>query len=287
MILSETSVTLPTEPSTAASLEFLKSVERLPSKLSSAEIEKLRTLDLVFIPGFLNKAGRDPSLTNFPEQREWLQSQGIESTLITYDPDENERSLFELYNQIRSIQMSGRKSLIISHSMGSLLFVQLLITYPSLQGHIGGWISMNGTIHGTPLADLALKSVGVALPKKLKAALKDQTLLNAQAFVDTHRQEIEILLSQFPNVFAITWRTPHGKSQPPYLNLTGRILRMQGVQWNDGMVPTEGGQLGCPENCVIIPETGHFEMPSSPQVLRSLIHRILNSTQSTDMQNFN
>ena len=63
---------------------------------------------------------------------------------------------------VRSIpQGAGRDVILITHSKGSVDTLTALIEYPEIGDRIAGWISIQGAVHGSPIADRIAGAAGI------------------------------------------------------------------------------------------------------------------------------
>lgn len=260
---------------------YLDAFDKLPINFAKNEKQYLEQFEIIFVPGFLNRLQARVGMDLFGEQRNWLKSQGIESDLFSYRVDFPEETVRQLSARIKKAE---KPVFIVSHSMGSTIMLQLLVQEPTIRKQIDQWVSVNGTLRGSPLADLVHARLKGILPARLRETLFNQTEENLQNFIDRNQGSLDDALKAVPSVFVGTYSH---EDQPGYLKSKLRLvnlwLQQQGYRWNDGLVPTENSCLGGMDRCIVLPQVDHFSTVKSRgahsfpriQFLRTLIFQTM------------
>lgn len=256
------------EPTSQASQQFFAKLNQLPEQLTRSEIEALQKFQLVFVPGFLNGEQAHFGNRPFAAQVDWLKNQGVDSVVFTYNIASPEKTLQEMNDQLKS----DKPVFVVSYSMGSILTMQLLVARPEWQAQVGGWLSINGTLKGSPLADLAYKPLHRVLPNGFRGALENQTEKKRQQYAIDHQEQLESLLQNVPSLFATTWTQSS-------LKIPRKVIERSGHDWSDGLVPTHNAYLGCLGECVVLPNTSHFSVLQDLRIFRTLLNQILQKVQ--------
>ncbi len=259
-------------PTNQASAQFLSDLKTLPPNLTQHEVQELKNLKILFIPGFLSGAQEKLGARLYGEQVAWLKSQGLESSVISYGLDYPEK----IVEGIAARMSQDQPMLVVTHSKGSILMMQLMVAHPELQSRVRAWISVNGTLKGTPVADFAAGKLKHVLPKPMKSALEVQTEKFYREYMATHQASVDRMLERVPSLFVASWtRADMPEFSNSSLAVPSRLIEKSGYAWSDGMVPTENANIGCPDKCVILPQVGHFSQFNDHQFLRTLMHHAL------------
>lgn len=256
--------------------EFTSLYERSgPATLpTAAQKELLRGYDVLLVPGFLTSlymdighfvketfAKRDV-LDYLQDEKEALREMGVDTDQVLLDKKEFNTlgSVAENAERIvRAVEKSAyrhKRVILISHSKGGndVLAALLLLQQKKSLGQVGGWLSVQGVLLGTPIADEIMKSdtlrksAQVAIEKlggKL-ASLGDITSDTSQRFIKEHEGEIGTLVKDLPIMsFASYKPKPADFSllRPDSLLSTTRDLMADKGMVSDGLVPTKNAIL--------------------------------------------
>lgn len=260
-------------PTNVATQIFQKKHQELSTNLSQDEVTTLNQYSIIFLPGLFNLVHSKLGEVPFGEQSQWLKSQGVTSEVLLYPVDHPSSSFSLLENKLRS---TPKKKIIISHSLGSILSMELLAAKPDLQNVVHGWISINGTLRGSPVASAFLSNFGWLMPNKLKSAVSHITIENRQSFYQENEPTLNNITTNTTALFANSWIHPEMPgANPSHLHRTGQWVREKGYTWNDGLVPNEHTYLGCQEQCVRISQADHSNALKDPKNFRVLLAMLL------------
>ncbi|MCB0377759.1 MAG: hypothetical protein KDD33_04640 [Bdellovibrionales bacterium] len=92
---------------------------------------------------------------NFATQVEIFSEMGMKPNLDfeVANTDTEAESEINAADIVKAIRDSQKPVILVSHSKGSVDVLYALLTYPELQNKVKGWISVQGAIRGTRLAD--------------------------------------------------------------------------------------------------------------------------------------
>lgn len=211
--------------------------------------DKLRGVRIIIVPSylvdFIRPAVSIGLIDYFTEQRQWLDSIGIDTLIAPIDTQSSVRSnAGEIVDLINS---SDKPVCILSHSKGGLDTLRALTSLSSEQlSRVRCWIALQAPFAGTPIADKAEKSwivrpIAHAALFVLGGAM--QSLIDLTTPVRRHQlcladAAIRRIVSQVPTlaVTAVLHPPPNLWSRSIY-EPARSLMAAEGIV-SDGMVPT-------------------------------------------------
>lgn len=224
---------------------------------SPSELSRLRSMRLLFVPGFMSNLASDsgylPSLPFVPEyfgrQIAYLRGRGLDCRLVDI---ESETSIYANARKvIKEIEQAPGKVLVIGHSKGGLDTLEALLKRPDLRRKVHAVIAVQSPFFGSPVADLMLSGPTLSVPSSLlldmlggsKQSLRNLSVKYRRAYHRENEAEIRKLTAQVPFYSYSTWKDD---SFLPYLDTVFEGFRdyMLGLGLkNDGLVPAESAVL--------------------------------------------
>jgi hypothetical protein len=142
---------------------------------------------------------------------------------------------------------------------------------PTLRWKVRGLIALNGNVAGTPLADLLFNPEVRSLKKRLllrflnfrptevTANIMEMSEQVAQARLREQSDKLDEMTSELPVISVASFvdlNSAQRKARFTYR--LGEILKRQGVQSSDGVVPTTNSMIPGSE-VIVVPYASHFE----------------------------
>jgi hypothetical protein len=206
----------------------------------------LRRHKVLLVSGYFGDV--DPAY--FADHMKWLASLGVERERVAV----RSRDDIAVNAPIiaAAIRGSDRPVLLITHSKGSVDALEALRTDPTLRAKVKGWISLQGTFLGTPVADMMFDGslldplFAIAILELLggtRASAQSLTTKASRAYVSGHAAAIDVLLREVPAVaFASALNVKPGGRARTTLEIPYALMSRQGIR-NDGLVPIDSAVL--------------------------------------------
>ena len=157
--------------------------------------KRLAGKTVLLVPGFLSNAMR---LSYFTDQLFFLRGlAGVDADIVDIDSEEPpEVNAREIRKAIRDVD-PDEKIVLVTHSKGSLDVLHLLLDRPKLYKRVAAWISIQGALLGSPIADFVdddpvLRDVAGAALRILGGSLASLRSLRTDAsvaFVERHEAD--------------------------------------------------------------------------------------------------
>ena len=200
------------------SSEFKNMLEQ-KKDLTISEVAALQQYDIYFIPGILAESlirGDDRSVLDlsiitrdyFGAQLDFLNNKyHIPARRLLTSSHRVEETQNNIRNAVYQSNLSGRKVIFISHSLGGLALLEELITNPAIQDSVAGIAFLQSPFYGTPLGDI-LMDPPYQLEKIIKPLLplvnispETVEFVASQSrlrFMREHRQAVRSLIARIP-----------------------------------------------------------------------------------------
>jgi len=163
---------------------------------------RLRGHTIVFVPGFLSDGMR---VVYFLDQRRYFRSLSpldVDVKFADIDgedaPEKNARIIHETIQHIPG----ARPIVLFTHSKGSLDTLHMLVTHRELWNRIAAWVSVQGALLGSPVADFIVDDpylkgmAGVILKAVFRGSGKALECLHtglSREFIDEHQDTVSAL----------------------------------------------------------------------------------------------
>lgn len=209
--------------------------------LSSENIEKVRNLNILFIPGFLAnqllKIG-----PYFDDQMAWLTKQHIENSRVPINSEED--PVINGQTIVIALRESKKPVLLIGHSKGGIDILQALVSNEDLWPKVKGLVLIQSPLYGSPIADSVCGSnfKRTLVFAVLKSMGGDETSLKSlqsgerQKWMNEHKEILEKLWTSIPILSIATWKDAKGLKDSWLSLLRNEMVKNNGVK-NDGLVP--------------------------------------------------
>jgi hypothetical protein len=224
---------------------YLKAV-RSECAFGASHEALLRRHKVLLVSGYFGDV--DPAY--FADHMKWLASLGVERERVAVKARDDIAVNAPIITA--AIRGSARPVLLITHSKGSVDALEALRADAALRAKVKGWISLQGTFLGTPVADMMLDGslvdplLAVAILELLgasRASAQGLTTKAARAYVHEHAAAIGALLREVPVVaFASALDVKPGERARTSLEIPYTLLSRRGIR-NDGLVPLDAAVL--------------------------------------------
>ena len=225
----------------------------------TAQIEELKHCKVLIVPGFLGNHYHG----YFTDQMNWLWAIGVSYEKVGINTEQTPRFNARIIAQ--AIASSDRPVIIISHSKGSLDVLETLLSHRELVGKVKGWVSLQGALLGSPVADFVvhssrLDSLASKFLKKLggtRESLVSLTTTEAQRHYQQNAASITEILGRVPTVAFASWKDSQPRRINSLLELPRDWMERQGIR-SDGLVPPANAVLPG-MGCVMVPGIDHAD----------------------------
>jgi len=146
--------------------EFLKTPNEAEVKKLKEELLEKEINHIVLVRGFLTDIAYNQGVMMADIEEFCRSTLGLPVTYVNkshgFDAENDEVSNAEAIRQAINDINSKDKLLLITHSKGSVDTLVCLESNPTSRDKVGGWISIQGAIGGSPVADFAVAALNVA-----------------------------------------------------------------------------------------------------------------------------
>jgi hypothetical protein len=212
----------------------------------TAHVQALRAYRVLLVPGYLGDLYPD----YFNDHLRWLTALGVEHQKLPIRS--GDRSAINGPIIATAIRQSSKPVILITHSKGSVDTLEALLADAGARAKVKGWLSLQGTFFGSPVADKLLDgsvinpliaSVILAYLGGTRESALDLTTGAAQAYYRKHAAAIGPLLREVP-VIAFASAVDGTRSEQPStaLEIPYELMAREGIR-NDGLVPLDAAAL--------------------------------------------
>lgn len=228
--------------------------------LTAQQVLALKTYRVLFIPGFLTD--RKPQF--FRAQMAVLISLGlkvnVDFEVFTHsssnDPPELRGAV--LAERIRYVRDNHdpRRLIVISHSKGSIDFLESLLHFPDVLEQTEIWISIQGLFGGSPITELTRN-------KFIRSLYKSETHQHfsesfRKTYMQGHAKEFSIINNKVKVLSVVGQQDKKNMSRFVRLFISIPSARVFKDQRNDGIVPLEN-QIFPESECLLI-QSDHLQL---------------------------
>ncbi len=212
----------------------------------TAHAKTLRTYKVLLVPGYLG----DLYPTYFNDQLRWLAAIGVEREKLPVHAGQSVSVNGPII--AAAIAQSAKPVILITHSKGSVDTLEALLSDANARRKVKGWLSLQGTFFGTPVADKLLDG---SLLNPLVAALilgffggtqesaQGLTTGAAKTYHRKHAAAIAPLLREVPAIAFASAVGSAPEDQPSTtLEIPHELMAREGIR-NDGLVPLASAVL--------------------------------------------
>jgi hypothetical protein len=214
---------------------------------------RIRASRILFVPalfsGIALQASRLKLVDYLTEQVRQLRHEGFEADIAEIDTTariaDNADRLAGL------LESDHRPTWIVTHSKGGLDFLHTLIAHPEVARFVDGWIAFQSPFMGSPVADVACRSVrarklsGSALKligRDLDLIDDLRTDMRAQ-YIDEHAAKVATIVRDIP-VVCVPTSVGGNPLRSPWRPDWPSVRWMDGLELeNDGLVPVNSAVL--------------------------------------------
>ena len=211
-----------------------------------AQMNVLRRHKVLLVPGYFSDL--DPAY--FSDQSQWLTANAVDHQKV---PVKSRQSITINSSIIATaIRDSSKPVILITHSKGSVDTLDALRTETVLRKKVKGWISLQGTFFGSPVADMLLDEARlnplvVSLILQYfggtREAARNLTTASALAYYGDNRAAIDAVVRAVPAIgFASAVDGAGGSQTRTSLEIPLELMRRQGIR-SDGLVPLDAAIL--------------------------------------------
>ena len=212
----------------------------------AAHMDILRRHKVLLVPGYFSDL--DPAY--FSDQSHWFIGNGVDHQKVSV----KSRQSITINSSIiaAAIRDSSKPVILITHSKGSVDALDALRAEKVLRKKVKGWISLQGTFFGSPVADMLLDEAGLSpLVVSLilqylggtKEAARNLTTASALAYYTDHRPAIDAVVREVPAIgFASAVDGAGGSQAKTSLEIPLELMRRRGIR-SDGLVPLDAAVL--------------------------------------------
>lgn len=212
----------------------------------TAHVKALRGHRVLLVAGYLGNLYPD----YYDDQLRWLGSIGVEHEKLAVKA--GERSGINGPIIAAAIRDSAKPVILITHSKGSVDALEALLSEAGVRAKVKGWLSLQGTFLGSPVADklldgslvnpLIASAILTFLGGTRESAL-DLTTSAALSYYRKHAAAIEPLLRAVPAIAFASAVDRSAQDQPATaLEIPHDMMAREGIR-NDGLVPLEAAVL--------------------------------------------
>jgi hypothetical protein len=255
-----------------------------PCAFGAAHAKTLRDFKVLLVPGYLG----DLYPEYFIDQLRWLSSSGVEHEKVAIVSGES----VEINAPIvaRRIRDSAKPVILITHSKGSVDVLHALLSEPALRARVKGWISLQGTFFGSPVADKLLDdtllnpllaTVVLGFFGGTRASAQSLTTTAALAYYRPRAAAISELLRNVPAIaFASAVDSAPSAQPKTSLEIPHQLMARDGIQ-SDGLVPLDAAVLpgmdfvkvmGVDHIAPVMPARQHHDRVRMTQALLLALH---------------
>lgn len=212
----------------------------------TAHAQALRSYRVLLIPGYLGELYPD----YFSDHLRWLAELGVEHQKLAIRS--GDRSAINAPIIAAAIRQSAKPVIVISHSKGSVDTLEALLSDTAARVRVKGWLSLQGTFFGSPVADRLLDGslinplvAGVILGflGGTRESALELTTGAAQARYRKQAPAIAALLGEVPGIaFASAVDRSRGELPSPTLEIPHELMAREGIR-SDGLVPLDAATL--------------------------------------------
>jgi len=212
----------------------------------AAHAEVLKRHKVLLVPGYFS----DLNPLYFSDQLQWLAANGVEHLKV---PVKSRQSV-EINSPIiaTAIRDAAKPVILITHSKGSVDTLDALLAESSLKTKVRGWISLQGTFFGSPVADMLLDEtrlnplITLLILENLggtRDSARSLTTGASHAYYRDHKPAIEQLVREVSGIaFASAVDGPSDGQARTRLEIPLELMRLQGIR-SDGLVPLDAAVL--------------------------------------------
>lgn len=212
----------------------------------AAHVKALRGYKVMLIPGYLGNLYPD----YYDDHLRWLAAIGVDHEKLAVNA--GDRSAINGPIIAAAIRQSAKPVILITHSKGSVDALEALLSEAGVRAKVKGWLSLQGTFLGSPVADKLLdgslinpliSSVILTFLGGTRESALDLTTGAAHTYYRKHAAAIAPLLREVPAIaFASAVdRTAHDQPATA-LEIPHDLMAREGIR-NDGLVPLEAAVL--------------------------------------------
>jgi hypothetical protein len=245
----------------------------------AAHTKALRGYKVLLVPGYLG----DLYPTYFADQMRWLASTGVEHEKVAIASGDSVATNGPIV--AKAIRESAKPVILITHSKGSIDVLEALLSESRLRARVKGWISLQGTFFGSPVADKLLDDsllnplVAMAVLGFFggnRASAQSLTTAASRAYYRQHAVAISALLREVPALaFASAVDAAPGAQPKTSLEIPHQLMARDGIQ-SDGLVPLVAAVLpgmdfvkviGVDHIATVMPARQHYDRVRMTQAL--------------------
>lgn len=232
----------------------IQSADSFPSAL-----EPLNQYHVLFVRGFLSSGIIDVDTSEqelqarigpqYKQQKNWMEANGISHQIADIGPANSIQENGELIR--KQIMNAPKPVLLVTHSKGSIDSLEALIDHPDVRRKTAGWVSIQGSFLGSPVADWVLNNsvlsdLAFHLLEEIggtRESLKQLGTERRNEYTRKHREGIETVRRDVPMISFTSYKSEdsQGFLDPDELDtilepFRDAIVKHRGLK-NDGLMP--------------------------------------------------
>lgn len=235
----------------------------------AGQVAALRHYKVLLVPGYFSDV--DPAY--FADQLRWLSSIDVDHQRVAV----KSRQSMAVNAPIvaAAIRASTKPVILISHSKGSVDVLEALRANPLVRKKVSGWISLQGTFFGSPVADMLLDDARInpllatmilGILGGSRESAQGLTTVAARAYYRNHQAAIDAVVREVPAVaFGSALDGVAGAQAKTTLEIPYELMWREGIR-NDGLVPLDAAALPGMD-VVLVAGVDHIA-PVMPALLR-------------------
>jgi hypothetical protein len=253
--------------------EYRRAWDDPDAALPPSAVERLRGCKVLLVPGFMANVyivlGSRPLARRFQQggyfddQMRWLSANGIENERVEIQSEQTPEFNEEIL--ARAIEASDKPVILYTHSKGSLDVLETLVRRPDLRAKVEGWISIQGALLGSPVADYIAGSKILSwkftlILRVLGGNLGSLESLTTRASRERYARdaaEIARVFERVPFVAFASWKDPDPVRTNTLMEFSRDLMEKTGLK-NDGLMPTMNAVLPG-QAYVMIPGVDHTD----------------------------
>lgn len=206
----------------------------------------LRGHKVLLVPGYLGDLYPD----YFNDQLRWLSSIGVAREKLPIHSGQSVRVNGPII--AAAIAHSSKPVILITHSKGSIDALEALLSDVNARRKVRGWLSLQGTFFGSPVADKLLdgsllnplvSTLILGFLGGTQESAQGLTTGTARAYYRSHAAAIAPLLREVPALaFASAVGSTREDQPSTALEIPHQLMAREGIR-NDGLVPLESALL--------------------------------------------
>ena len=217
------------------------------------ELEHIRNYHFLFVRGIMGDfvtffgkliMNHFGEFQYYDEEIKWLRSLGIEAEQLKLHTEASTKKNAKVI--AKAVLRATKPVVLIGHSKGTTDILQFLLDRKDLRPRVAGFLTMEGAVQGTPVADYLLKiwvlhaiaDVVLFFQGGSGQSLKDLSTTVRIPWATEHQTDFAQIAHEVPVLSFGSWKNPDpsGKEDSMFKLIRDVTLSNMGLE-NDGLIP--------------------------------------------------